>query len=311
MLRILARRVVQAVLVALIVASLCFLLMRLLPGDLAFRIAAGRYGYDLVDAASAASVRAELGLDRPVLLQFALWIADVFTFDLGNSMISGGRVAVEVSVQMTYTVLLATAAVLVAMLPGPGFGLLCGLRPGGLADRAGLALAAVLRAVPGFVVGLMLMVVFAARLGWLPAAGFAEPATLILPAVSLGLCLAAISARIARDATVACMASPAVAFAREKGLSLPQTVWQHVIRNAAVPVITHLGVQAVLLVEGVVVIETLFSWPGVGHALVHGVLGRDIPVVQGMALALGLLVVGLNTMVDMLVLAIDPRRRGA
>ena len=107
------------------------------------------------------------------------------------------------------------------------------------------------------------------------------------------------------------VASPPVTYARHNGLSRRQTVWQHVIRNAAVPVVTHLGVQAVLLVEGVVVVETLFSWPGIGHALVHAVLGRDVPVVQGMALALGLLFVALNTAVDLLVLAIDPRRRGA
>ncbi|MGI4950568.1 MAG: ABC transporter permease [Janthinobacterium lividum] len=307
----LARRLLQAVLVALIVAALCFLLMRVLPGDLAYRVAAGRYGYDLVSAAAAESVRAELGLDRPVLVQFAAWIGALARFDLGTSMVSGRSVAVEVAVQLEYTILLAVGAILVTLVLGPVFGLLSGLRPGGVLDRAGLLLAAVLRAMPSFVTGLLLMIVLAARLNWLPAAGFRGAATIVLPSLSLGLCLAAITARVARDATVTAMRSPAVAFARQNGLSLPQTVWQHVIVNAAVPVVTHLGVQAVLLVEGVVVVETLFSWPGIGHALVHAVLGRDIPVVQGMALALGLMFVALNTAIDLLVLAIDPRRRGA
>jgi len=307
----LARRLLQAVLVALIVAALCFLLMRVLPGDLAYRVAAGRYGYDLVSAAAAESVRAELGLDRPVLVQFAAWIGALARFDLGTSMVSGRSVAVEVAVQLEYTILLAVGAILVTLVLGPVFGLLSGLRPGGVLDRAGLLLAAVLRAMPSFVTGLLLMIVLAARLNWLPAAGFRGAATIVLPSLSLGLCLAAITARVARDATVTAMRSPAVAFARQNGLSLLQTVWQHVIVNAAVPVVTHLGVQAVLLVEGVVVVETLFSWPGIGHALVHAVLGRDIPVVQGMALALGLMFVALNTAIDLLVLAIDPRRRGA
>ena len=307
----LARRLVQAVLVAVIVATLCFVLMRALPGDLSFRIAAGRYGYDLVSVEAAAAVRAELGLDRPVPMQFVAWLSSLLHFDLGTSLISGGRVATEVAVQLEYTIVLAVGTIAVTIVLGPLLGLLSGLRPGGIIDRGSLGFAAVLRAMPSFVTGLLLMIVFAAQLGWLPAAGFRGSATIVLPALSLGLCLAAITARVTREATVSAMRSPAVAFARQNGLSLPQVVWQHVVVNAAVPVVTHLGVQAVLLVEGVVVIETLFSWPGIGHALVHAVLGRDVPVVQGMALALALLFVALNTVIDLLVLTIDPRRRGA
>ena len=307
----LGRRLVQAALVALLVASLCFALLRVLPGDIAMRVASGRYGYDLVTTQAAAAVRAELGLDQPAIVQFGRWIGQLATGALGISTISGRSVAVEVAEQLTYTVVLAVFAIAFTVLLGPALGLLAGLRPGGVMDKVTLGLAAVFRALPAFVTGLLLMIVFAAELGWLPAAGFTGAETVILPALSLALCLAAISARIARDATVVAMRSPAIAFARQKGLSLPQTVWQHVIRNAAVPVISHVGVQAALLIEGVVVIETLFSWPGIGHALVHAVLGRDVPVVQGMALALGLLFVALNTAVDLLVLAVDPRRRGA
>ena len=307
----LGRRLVQAALVALLVASLCFALLRVLPGDIAMRVASGRYGYDLVTTQAAAAVRAELGLDQPAIVQFGRWIGQLLRGDLGVSTISGRAVAVEVAEQLTYTVVLAVIAIVFTVLLGPALGLLAGLRPGGVTDKVTLGLAALFRALPSFVTGLLLMIVFAAELGWLPAAGFTGAQTVILPALSLALCLAAISARIARDATVVAMRSPAIAFARQKGLSLPQTVWQHVIRNAAVPVISHIGVQAALLIEGVVVIETLFSWPGIGHALVHAVLGRDVPVVQGMALALGLLFVALNTAVDLLVLAVDPRRRGA
>ena len=305
------RRLVQAALVVVLVGALCFAVIHLLPGDMAYRIAAGRYGYDLVDAGAASSVRRELGLDRPVLLQLADWMGRLAQGELGLSTISSRRVMDEVAEQLTYTVVLAVGAVVLTVGIGPPLGLLAGLRPGGLLDRVCLGGAVLFRALPAFVTGLLLMIVFSAQLGLLPAAGFIGASTIVLPSLSLALCLAGMSARITRDATVAAMRSPAIAFARTKGLSRLQTVWQHAIRNAAVPVITHLGVQAALLVEGVVVVETLFSWPGIGHALVHAVLGRDVPVVQGMALALAFLFVGLNLLVDLLVLAVDPRRRGA
>lgn len=305
----LARRGVQAVLVALLVGALCFALVRALPGDMAYRVAAGRYGYDLVGTEAAEAVRAELGLDRPALVQFAAWLGALARGDLGASLVSGEPVWEEISHQLGHTVLLAAAALLVALVLGPGFGLLAGLRPGGVADRAGLALAAVLRALPAFTVGVGLMLVFAAGLGWLPAAGSDTPAHLVLPALTLGLGLAAATARVARDATVAATAAPHFAFARVKGLSRAQAVLRHALRNAAVPVLAYLGVQLVLLVEGVVVVEVLFGWPGMGHALVHAVLARDVPMVQGAALVMGLLFVALNAAADLAVLAADPRGR--
>lgn len=305
----LARRGLQAVLVALLVGALCFALMRALPGDMAYRIAAGRYGYDLVGTQAADAVRAELGLDRPAAVQFASWLAGLAQGDLGVSLVSGDPVWDEVAHQLGHTVLLALAALLVALALGPCLGLLAGLRPGGVADRAGLAFAAAFRALPTFAVGTGLMLLFAARLRWLPAAGSDTAAHLVLPALTLGLSLSAATARVARDATVAVISAPHFAFARAKGLSRAQAVLRHALRNAAVPVLAYLGVQLVLLVEGVVVVEVLFGWPGIGHALVHAVLARDVPMVQGAALVMGLLFVALNAAADLAVLAADPRRR--
>ena len=308
---LLLRRVLQAALVAVLVGALCFLLVRALPGDAAFRLAASRYGYDLVDAASAASVRAELGLDRPAAEQLGAWLLALLRGDLGASLVSGERVADEIGHQLGATLWLALAAIVPATLVGPAGGLLAGLRPGGAADRIGLVLAAVLRALPSFALGVGLMLLLASRLDWLPASDDGTAAGIVLPALTLALGLAAASSRVARDSTVAAMAAPHFAFARLKGLSRGQAVRRHALRNAAVPVVTFLGLQFALLVEGVVVVEALFAWPGIGHALVHAVLSRDVPMVQGAALVLALGFVLLNALTDLATGLLDPRRRTA
>lgn len=305
----LARRALQAVLVAVLVGALCFLLLRALPGDMAFRIAASRYGYDLVDVRAATAVRAELGLDRPVLAQLGAWLLALAQGDLGVSLVSGGRVASEVAHHLGATLLLSAAAMIPAALLGPALGLWAGLRPGGVSDRVGLVVAAALRALPSFAVGVGLMLLLAGWLDWLPASDDGTPAGIVLPALTLALGLAATSSRIARDAVVAARRAPHFAFAELKGLSPAQSVRRHVLRNAAIPVVSYLGLQFALLIEGVVVVEALFAWPGIGHAVVDAVLARDVPMVQGAVLALALGFVALNALMDLAVGLLDPRRR--
>ena len=311
LIRALGARLLQAALVALAVGIACFLMVRLLPGDMAYRVAAGRYGMDHVNTAAAEAVRAELGLDRPWWQLLGAWLADLARLDLGVSLVSGDRVVEELAVYLGHTLLLSVAALLLSALVGPPLGVLLARRPGGLADRTGLAAGAVLRAVPAFVIGLVLMLVFAVNLGWLPAAGVGGWQEVVLPAATLAIGLAAVSSRVARDAMVAVAQAPYLAFARTKGLPEGAVIRRHALRNAAVPVAAYLGIQLVTLVEGVVIVETLFAWPGIGHALVHAVVARDVPMVQGTALAMGLIFVALNTAVDLACLAIDPRRRGA
>lgn len=307
----LLRRALQAALVAVLVGALCFVLVRALPGDMAFRIAASRYGYDLVDARAAEAVRAELGLDRPLLAQLGAWLLALLRGDLGVSLTSGDRVADEIRHQLSATLMLSAAAMVPAALLGPLFGLLAGLRPGGMADRAGLVLAAGLRALPSFAVGVGLMLLLAAWLDWLPAGDDGTAAGIVLPALTLALGLTAASSRVARDATVATVNAPHFRFAQLKGLSPGQAVRRHVLRNAAVPVVAYLGLQFALLVEGVVVVESLFAWPGIGHALVHAVLARDVAMVQGTVLVLALGFVALNALTDLATALLDPRRRQA
>ncbi|EHL97463.1 ABC transporter, permease protein [Acetobacteraceae bacterium AT-5844] len=309
LIRTLGGRAAQAVLVALLVGTACFLMVRVLPGDMAYRIAASRFGYDMVDSAAAEAVRQELGLDRPWFIQLGAWFADLARFDLGTSLASGEEVVDALAVQLGHTLLLSVSALALSLLIGPPLGALAGLRQGGWWDGALLALSAALRAVPAFVIGVALMIWLAVEWEWLPAGGVGGWREVVLPALTLALGLAAASSRVARDAVGAVVASPFFGFARMKGLGDAAAFRRHGVRNAAIPVVAYLGLQLVVLIEGMVVVESLFAWPGIGHALVHAVLGRDIPMVQGTALVMGLLFVTLNALTDLACWLLDPRRR--
>lgn len=311
MIRLLGFRLLQAVMVAILIGALTFLLMSLLPGDAAYRIAAGRYGYDMVNSAAAEAVRAELALDQPVMWRFVAWIGDLLTLDLGNSLVTGRPVIDMVAHELGSSVRLAVGAVLLSFLIGPPVGIIAGLRPGGWLDRLLLLISTATRAIPHFVLGIILVLIFAVSLALLPSAGHGSFVHTILPTVTLALGLAAVSSRVARDATVAVASSAYFAFGRLKGLSAFKVFMRHGLRNIGVPVVTYLGVQLVYLIEGVVVVETLFAWPGIGHGLVHAIVQRDVPMVQGAALAMGLMFVVLNTCVDLANHLIDPRRRDA
>ncbi len=306
---VLAQRGLQALIVAVIVGLISFAMMQALPGDAAYRIAAGRYGYDMMDAAAADAVRAELGLDRHWLAQLFAWLGELAQFNLGRSLVYGTPVVDEIATQLGFSLLLALGAVIVSVLIALPLGIAAGLNPGGLIDRTTLALSICLRAIPAFALGVVLVLVFAVHLKFLPVAGFRGPEHLILPSLTLGLGLAAVSNRVVRDAVAEAMASEWQLFSRTKGLSARTTVLRHVIRNASLPVVAYVGVQMAYLIEGVVIVETVFAWPGIGHALVHAIFSRDIAMVQGTALTLGLIFVALNLVIDLACRGIDPRTR--
>lgn len=309
--RFLFARLAQAGIVALVVGALCFTLMRILPGDAAMRIAAGRYGPDARIAEAAERVRLELGLDQPWFVQFLEWLGNLLRFDLGHSLVTGAPVVEELKVQLGASVWLAGTALLLSLLIGPVIGVFSGLRPNGWVDRLGLAGSVSLRALPPFVLALILMLIFSIQLGWLPPAGFGSWRDIILPAMTLALGLAAVSSRVTRDAIASVAKAPYFAFARHKGLPEAAVVRRHGLRNAAIPVISYLGLQAIYLVEGVVVVETIFAYPGIGHALVHAIVERDIPMVQGTALLMGLMFVAITAAVELASAWLDPRLRRA
>ncbi|MGL4734099.1 MAG: ABC transporter permease [Enterovibrio sp.] len=309
MIKILLNRFYQALFVAWSVGTLTFILMRFIPGDVAYRIAAGRYGYDYVNAEAALAVHTELGLDRSAFELYFQWLWDLLHLNLGNSLVSAEPVLDVVSHHLSYSLLLAGAATLLSLFIAIPIGVYCGKRTNSWADNLALLTSIVIKAQPVFLIGLGLVILFALQLNWLPVAGFGQPKFLILPALALALSMAAMSSRMIRNSTAQVLQSPYYAFARLKGLNAEQAFMRHAQRNIALPVIAFIGIQAVSLVEGIVMIESLFSWPGVGHALSHAIFQRDVPMIQGSALLMGLLFVMLNTLVDLIQYALDPRLR--
>ena len=310
LLNILAWRSIQAVFVALFVGIVCFFAAQGLGGNMAYRIAGGRYGIDLMDSSTAESVARELGLDRSLWVRLVEWLGDSLTFNFGNSLVSGSPVIEEVGHTLGHSLTLAGASIVLSVFIAVPLGVLAAKRPDSWFDKTLLFCSVSLKSVPNFVIGILLVMLFAVQMRLLPAAGHGGFSYLILPTLTLALGLAAVSVQIVRDSTLGVRNSTYFLFSRIKGLSDAQTFQRHGWRNLLVPVVAFLGIQFITIVEGVVVIETLFAWPGIGHSLVHAIFARDIPIVQGAAVAMGLIFVAMNALVDIAVLLLDPREGG-
>ncbi len=305
--RLIGRLLLQVVFVLLGVGTLCFVMAESLPGDSAYRIAAGRYGYDVVNTEIAEAVRAELGLDRPALARWGDWLLQMAQGNLGRSMVLGDNVTELIAFQLGHTLWLSLVAWAMALALGLTLGIWTALRPHGWTRWAVDQLNTVLRASPSFLLGVMLSTVLAVELDWLPVAGHEDADHVLLPALTLALALCPGFTQVVRDATHKLLGSDAFEFAQVKGLPLTAAVRRHVLPQTLLATLAYAGVQLVLLIEGMVVVETLFAWPGIGHALVHAIIARDVPMVQGTALAMALLFVLLSGAVDLLLHALDPR----
>ncbi|WP_150539851.1 ABC transporter permease [Actinobacillus vicugnae] len=307
MFNIILRRLFQIILVVWSVGTLTFILTRQLSGDMAYRIAASRYGYDQTDSLAAELVRAELGLDQPWWQSYGNWLLDLLQLNLGKSLVTGDLVWNEIAHQFGYTLSLAIVALCIALMIGPTLGILAARKENGFFDRLTLVFSTLFRSVPAFIIAIGLITIFSATLRWLPAGGYGKWQHFILPAFTLALGLSAVSVRVTRAAMLQVKQSEYYQFARLKGLSKWKTFTRHGLRNIAIPIIAYHAVQLVYLIEGVVVVESLFAWPGSGHALVHAIIARDVPMIQGTSLVMGGLFVLLNMGADMLSAWIDPR----
>jgi peptide/nickel transport system permease protein len=304
-----AARLAQAGLVALAVATLCFASLQALPGDLAMRVAASRYGEDRVSAAMVDNLRHQAGLDRPVLIQYGDWLAAVATGELGTSLVTGRPVVAEIAPRLRVTALVGGLGVLAAFLLAVPAGIAAGRRPGSRTDRAVAMFAALLASTPSFVLGGALVAVLAVRLRWLPVAGDATPWHLVLPVVSLGCVLAPGLARVVRHAVAEALSAFPTSFARMRGVSHRQVALLIAGRSAMVPVAAYLPVLAMHVLEGFVAIELLFNLDGIGQLLVRALLARDIPVVAGIGIALAALLAASTLAADLVLHALDPRLR--
>jgi peptide/nickel transport system permease protein/oligopeptide transport system permease protein len=297
-----AKRLLLAIPVVLGVAFVVFAMVRVIPGDAAQIIAGETATKEFVEA-----LRRDLGLDRPLIEQFGSFMRSLLRGDLGRSVRSRAPVTIEIRARLPNTIVLTLAGMLVAVTVGVGAGIISAVRPYSMIDTAVMLVALAGLSMPVFWSGLMLILVFAVWLGWLPAVGTGSPAHVILPAVTLGMATAAIIARMTRSSMLEVLRSDYIRTARAKGLAEPAVINRHAFRNALIPVITVVGLQMGTLLSGAVLTESVFAWPGIGRLLVEGILARDYPIVQASVLVVALGFVLVNLIVDVLYAVVDPR----
>lgn len=307
------RRLIGAVIVMAAVATLVFFMLRLLPGDPLSAML-----FDAGDPTAADYLRVKYGLDQPIYVQYVKWFGLILQGDLGNS-IYGSRtpVAQIVGEAMPRTLGLALLSFFIAMTIALPAGLLSALKRGTATDHSVTVVAFLGLSMPDFWLGILLIIVFAANLHWLPAIGY-EPLSagfgawlshLILPAIAAGTAFSAVIARMIRSAMLEVLTTDYLRTARAKGLSDFRIVMVHALPNALIPVITVMGIAFGLLMGGAVVVENVFSIKGLGRVLIGGILNRDYPVVQGVILAISFIYIMANLIVDLLYGVIDPRIR--
>jgi peptide/nickel transport system permease protein len=254
-------------------------------------------------------LRRELGLDRPLPVQYLAYVRGLLRGDLGVSVRSRRPVLAEIRDRLPATVELALAALTIAVALGVSLGVVAAVRKRTWVDGAAIAVALVGVSVPVFWSGFVLMIVFALELGWLPASGRGTWRHLVLPAVAVGVSSAAFIARITRGAVLEALGQDYVRTARAKGLAPRRVVFRHALRNALLPIVTVVGLQLGGLLGGAVLTETVFAWPGVGRLLVDAIVARDLPLVQGSVMVVSLLFILVNLTVDLSYAAINPKVR--
>ncbi|GAB4547834.1 MAG: ABC transporter permease [Anaerolineae bacterium] len=299
------RRMMAALAVLWGVATVVFLLLQVIPGDPAETMLAGSGA----SPAEIAHARQQLGLDDPLLLQYSRYLLDTLQGDLGRSLFSNRPVALTLVEQLPATLELATAALLVAVFFGLSLGILAALRADTWIDQLVMGMAVLGVSVPVFWSGLLFVWVFSIGLNWLPATGADGWRHLVMPALVLGWVGAGPIARLVRASLINALRTDYITLARAKGLPYTIVISRHALRNAIIPVITLIGLQAGFLLGGTVVTEAVFARPGLGRLVVEAILSKDLPVVQGVVLFVAATYVVINLMVDLATLALDPRLR--
>ena len=296
------RRLLLAIPTLFGVLVVAFLLLYVAPGDPVMAMVGER-----ADEATIARLRAELRLDDPLPVQFGHYIAGIAQGDLGKSYITNRPIRKDIMERFPKTLQLAGAAMLLATILGVTLGVLSGRRPGSAIDRVGLAVAYLGISFPVYWVGLLLILLFAVTLHWLPPSGFGGLRYLALPALALGMRSIAFLARMTRSAMLEALGADYVRTARAKGLSEFLVVGRHALRNAMIPIITVLGLDFGAYLTGSILTETIFSWPGLGRYVVNAIARRDLPAIQGSVLFLSAVFVLVNLVTDVAYAKADPR----
>lgn len=306
------RRLLGTIPVMLVVAVFIFLMLRLTPSDPAAIIAG-----DNANADQVAQIRAQLGLDRPMVEQFFIWAGRILTGDLGESFFFKKTVASLIGERIEPTLSLSFFTIVLAVLIAVPLGVLAAHRQGSWLDRIVMGFSVLGFSMPSFVIGYLLIYLFAVWLNWLPVQGYQRIAEgvggwvrgLILPSLTLAVIYVALIARMTRTSMLEVLSEDYVRTARAKGQSERKVLFRHALRNAAVPIVTVIGLGIALLIGGVVVTESVFTIPGLGRLTVDAVLARDYPVIQAVILLFSFAYVMINLAVDMTYTVLDPRIR--
>ena len=304
MITFIARRLLSTIPTLFGVLVVVFLLLNVVPGDPVAEMVGER-----ADSATIARLRAELRLDDPLPVQFGHYLWGVVRGDLGHSYITQRPVLGDLAERFPKTLQLAGAAMLLAATVGITLGVIAAVRPHGAVDRFSMLLAYVGVSFPVYWVGLLLILLFAVTLQWLPPSGYGGPAFLVLPALTLGAFAMASIARLTRSALLEVLRADYVRTARAKGLRERVVVIKHALRNAAIPIVTITALQFGTLLGGAVVTETVFAWPGIGRLAIQSIYNRDYPVVQCVVFLSALLFIVINLTVELIYGVLDPRIR--
>lgn len=305
------RRLIQSLFIIWGCATLVFFMLRMIPGDPVIQMLGPEYTPE-----AAAALRHKLGLDQPLHIQYVRWFGNVLTGDLGGSIASGETVAGAIKTALPKTLSLAALSFLIALIIAIPAGIIAALRRNSVFDYVASAVAFVGVSMPSFWIGIILILIFAVQLRWLPAIGYSEIAEdgfgewfkrLILPSLAIGVGYSAILMRFVRAGLLEVLGSDYVRTARAKGVRERSVVLHHALRNSLIPVVTVIGIQLALLLSGAVVVETVFSIRGLGRILVGGIFDRDYPMVQGVILLIAVVFVLANLIVDIVYTFLDPR----
>lgn len=305
MLVFLLRRLAVALSVVFTVSVIAFLLLHL-SGDLALAIAGAEASPEQV-----ARIRVQFGLDKPLVLQYADWLADAVRFDFGRSFYFRDTVATLVAERMPVTLTLGAISLGLALVIAIPLGVLAAVKRGSWIDRTALVFCALGQAIPTFWLGLSLIILFAVNLRWLPVSGSATWAHYVLPSVALGWYAVPAVMRLTRNGMLDVLGSDYIRTARAKGLRWPRVLFKHALRNAVVPVVALAAVQFGFMLGGSIVVEAVFSMHGLGYLAWEAIARKDFPVVQAIVMLLAVIYIGLTLLADLLNAWLDPRIRVA
>jgi peptide/nickel transport system permease protein len=304
MTRYIFKRIVYGLIVLFGLTIFSFVLIHLVPGDPARLMLGENANQEQVNA-----LRDQLGLNKPLLTQYLDYLSKLCRFDYGNSYKTGRPVLTEILLRLPNTIELASAGMLIAIIVGITTGILAAKYKDRIIDWAAMSLSIFGLSIPSFWLGIMLILIFSVKLGWFPVANGTGLKELILPAITLGVLASTVISRITRSVMIEVLSSDYIRTAKAKGLNEWRILIIHAFRNAMIPVVTIVGLQIASLLGGTVIIEQVFSWPGLGSLAINSILARDFPMVQGIVLFIGIIFVTINILVDLLYGLIDPRIR--